>query len=389
MQWLRAEGARIIKVPIHGKSRWVLAPPRTLSAGLDWKGRGPDVVLQALRANLKRRGGEIMLATRARSLRIDQARCTGITAEQAGRSLTIEAATVLLADGGFQGNPDLVKRFISPRPEALTQRNAGSGSGDALLMAEEAGARLTDATSFYGHLLARDSLTNPGLWPYPTMDTLAGGAILVDRSGRRFIDEGLGGIAHSNAIARLGDPLAVTAIFDHAIWETTGRAELVPPNPQLVAAGGTLISAADLATLAEKIGLPAQALQQTIETYNKAVSIDQGEQLDPPRTSGRMFGESRSTGKRVSVAPVVTAPYYAVPLAVGISYTMGGIEIDAEARVIGRHGEPIPGLFAAGSCTGGVEGGPLGGYIGGYLKAVSLGLIAGQSIGTMIKARPT
>src|SRR4029077_18679492 len=46
MQGLRAEGARIIKVPIHGKSRWVLAPPRTLSAGLDWKGRGPDVVLQ-------------------------------------------------------------------------------------------------------------------------------------------------------------------------------------------------------------------------------------------------------------------------------------------------------------------------------------------------------
>ena len=43
MQWLRAEGAGIIKVPIHGKNRWVLAPPRTLSAGLDWKGRGPDV----------------------------------------------------------------------------------------------------------------------------------------------------------------------------------------------------------------------------------------------------------------------------------------------------------------------------------------------------------
>jgi fumarate reductase flavoprotein subunit len=252
-------------------------------------------------------------------------------------------------------------------------------------MAEEAGARLTDATSFYGHLLARDSLTNPGLWPYPTMDTLAGGAILIDRSGCRFIDEGLGGIAHSNAIARLDDPLAMTAIFDHAVWETTGRAELVPPNPQLVAAGGTLISAPDVATLAQKIGVPAQALQQTIETYNKAVSADQGERLEPPRTSGRMFGESRNAGKRVSVAPVTAAPYYAVPLAVGISYTMGGIEIDAQARVIGRNGEPIPGLLAAGSCTGGVEGGPLGGYIGGYLKAVGLGLIAGQSIGTMIR----
>ena len=84
MQWLRAEGARIIKVPIHGKSRWMLAPPRTLSAGLDWKGRGPDVVLQTLRANLKRRGGTFMSATRAMSLRMEQGRCVGVIAQQSG-----------------------------------------------------------------------------------------------------------------------------------------------------------------------------------------------------------------------------------------------------------------------------------------------------------------
>ncbi len=385
MQWLRAQGARIIKVPIHGKSRWMLAPPRTLSAGLDWQGRGPDVVLQALGKNLKGRGGALMLGTRARRLRMENGRCVGLAADQNGQTLIIEAANVLLADGGFQGNPDLVRRFISPRPDALTQRNAGSGQGDALLMAEEAGARLTDATAFYGHLLARDSLSNAALWPYPTMDTLAGGAIMVDRSGRRFIDEGLGGIAHSNALARSADPLAATAIFDQAIWDTTGRAELVPPNPQLASAGGTLISAPDLATLAAKIGVPADALQETVAAYNRAAVTDQGERLDPPRTSGRMFGESRNAGKRTSVAPVVQPPFYAVPLAAGISYTMGGIEIDAQARVVGRDGAPIAGLYAAGSCTGGVEGGPLGGYIGGYLKAVGLALIAAQSIGALVR----
>jgi fumarate reductase flavoprotein subunit len=383
MQWLRAEGARIIKVPIHGKSRWMLAPPRTLSAGLDWQGRGPDVVLQTLAANLKRRGGTLMQGARGQRLRMDEGRCVGLAADQNSQTLTIDAASVLLADGGFQGNPELVRRFISPKPEALTQRNAGSGQGDALLMAEEAGARLTDATAFYGHLLARDSLTNAALWPYPTMDTLAGGAIMVDRAGRRFIDEGLGGIAHSNALARSADPLAATAIFDQAIWDTTGRAELVPPNPQLVTAGGALISAPDLATLAAKMGVPADALRETVAAYNKAVSADAGEYLDPPRTSGRMFGESRNAGKRTSVAPVTQPPFYAVPLAAGISYTMGGIEIDAQARVIGRNGAPITGLYAAGSCTGGVEGGPLGGYIGGYLKAVGLALIAAQSIGAI------
>src|SRR5262249_22729204 len=75
MTWLRAEGARIIKVPIHGKSRWMLAPPRALSAGLDWQGRGPDVILQTLAANLKRRGGTLMQGTRARRLRMENGRC--------------------------------------------------------------------------------------------------------------------------------------------------------------------------------------------------------------------------------------------------------------------------------------------------------------------------
>jgi predicted oxidoreductase len=100
-----------------------------------------------------------------------------------------------------------------------------------------------------------------------------------------------------------------------------------------------------------------------------------------------MFGESRGAGPRVSVAPLNKPPYYAIPLAAGISYTMGGLEIDAQARVISRDGTPLPGLYAAGSCTGGIEGGPLGGYIGGYLKAVSTALLAADAIGATMKAK--
>jgi len=66
---------------------------------------------------------------------------------------------------------------------------------------------------------------------------------------------------------------------------------------------------------------------------------------------------------------------------------MGGIEIDAQTRVIGRNGTPLPGLFAAGACTGGIEGGPVGGYVGGYLKAVTLGLIAGETMAVSLVAR--
>jgi len=386
MGWLKAQGARIIKVPIHGRSRWMLAPPRTLSAGLDWKGRGPDVLLQTLAGNLERRGGTRLLGTRAEHLRLEGRRCSGVAARQGARTFDVTAQNVVLADGGFQGNPQLVQRFISPRPEALTQRSAGTGLGDALIMAEEAGARLTDASAFYGHLLARDSLGNPGLWPYPTMDTLVGGAIMVNRSGRRFLDEGLGGIALSNALARLADPLAATAIFDQAIWGGPGRTELVPPNPQLVSAGGKLIQAPDLAALAAMIEVPARQLQETVAGYNRAILAGAGAQLDPPRTSGRMFGESRGSDTRVNLLPIAKPPFYAIPLVAGISYTMGGIEIDAQARVIAQDGRAFPGLFAAGACTGGLEGGPLAGYVGGFLKAATLGLIAAETIGATVPA---
>ncbi len=386
MQWLRSQGAPMIKVPIHGTSRWMLAPPRTLSAGLDWQGRGADVLLQTLAGNLKRRRGALMLATRALRLCMEGKACVGVAVGQSDRVLDLRARNVLLADGGFQGNAQLVERFISPRPDCLTQRSAGTGQGDALMMAEAAGARLTEAGSFYGHLLARDSLTNSRLWPYPTMDTLVGGAIMVDRHGRRFLDEGLGGIALSNALARSDDPLAATAVFDQAIWNSAGRVELVPPNPQLLTAGGTLLSASGLAALATEIGVPVDNLQHTIATYNQAVAAGEGGRLDPPRSSGRMFGESRGSGKRVSLMPIAMPPYYAIPLVAGISYTMGGIEIDARARVIGKDGAAISGLYAAGSCTGGLEGGPLGGYVGGLMKAAGLGLIAAEEIGAMVDA---
>ena len=48
-----------------------------------------------------------------------------------------------------------------------------------------------------------------------------------------------------------------------------------------------------------------------------------------------------------------------------MTYTMGGIAIDGEARVLRSDGSVIDGLFAAGSATGGHEGGPSAGYTGG------------------------
>ncbi|OGA46308.1 MAG: hypothetical protein A3G25_13855 [Betaproteobacteria bacterium RIFCSPLOWO2_12_FULL_63_13] len=383
LRWLRDENVEITKSVNGEKIRWNLGPPYLRQPRQSWRGRGPHLALSRLVANFQKRAGRILYGTRAQQLLMNEGRCIGVRVEDGAGTSGIKAACVVLADGGFQGNADLLRRFVTPRPDRLAQRNAESGRGDALRMAEAVGARLTGMSSFYGHLLVQEALRNPDLWPYPTIDSLASSAIIVDETGARFVDEGLGGISLSNAIARLPDPLAATAIFDHVIWTEAGRHEFIPPNPYLRQLGGSVAEAEDLPSLAAALGLPGEALADTVRAYNHAVMNGHPTQLQPPRTPGRSFGQLRSSPDRLPVHPIRRGPFYAIRLCAGISYTMGGIKIDAKTRVIRDNGEPIPGLLAAGSCTGGLEGGPIAGYVGGLMKALCLGFVAG---GVAVKA---
>jgi fumarate reductase flavoprotein subunit len=384
MQWFRGEGAKFIKIARPGKaaSNWSLAPPRPATPGFSWEGRGPDAALRCLAKKFIECGGVFSLGTRAQDLTMSGGACVGVRGVHDGSELTVHARHVVLADGGFQGNPDLVRRFISSRPECLVQRNAGTGGGDALMMAEKIGAKLVGTNRFYGHLLVQEALRNDLLWPYPTIDTLASSAVVVDRTGRRFLDEGIGGVAMANIIAGLDDPLSVTTVFDNAIWETAGRSEFTPPNPYVVSSGGTLTSAGTLTELQEALGLPLGALSETIERYNRAVQSGGASAIEPARTPGRMFAVLRSSSARAELLSIVRPPFHAIRLCAGITYTMGGIAIDGQARALDGNGQPIPGLYAAGACTGGAEGGPMAGYIGGLCKALSLGFIAAQTIAT-------
>jgi fumarate reductase flavoprotein subunit len=388
LAWLREEGAEFVRRGIQGKQSFMMAPAKQFRAGLVWKGDGPDVFLNRLRANLQRRGGQVLQGARATRLIMQDGRCAGVETTSANGIQHVEARSVVLADGGFQANSELLRRFITRHPESLVQRNAGTGQGDAILMAEAIGAKLIDMDTFYGHLLAREAIHNPGLWPYPTLDSLTAASVLIGRQGNRLFDEGIGGITLSNRIASLDDPLSTTIVFDQAIWDTAGRDEMVPPNPSLQQAGGTLVTAGSLAELAQAIGVGAIQLERTVANYNAALREGRAHSLTPPRTAGQRFGVSRSDPGRVPPRPVEQPPFYAVPLSVGISCTLGGIAIDPSARALDNSGQPIPGLYAAGSTTGGLEGGPIAGYIGGLAKACFLGLIAAEAIAAGQGATP-
>lgn len=373
LAWLKQQGVRFIKAGPDGLRQNSLAPPGVRQTGLHWQGRAGDVMLRTLADALRRRGGVLTRGVEASELVMENGRCTGLVVREGGADVRLSARAVVLADGGFQADMELMRRFISPAPERLLMRNALSGRGSGVRMAEAVGARLVGMDRFYGHIQFRAAMEDERFWPYPVLDSLATAGIVVDGAGARFCDEGLGGVHVTNSIARLADPLAAWIVIDDAIWNGPGTDWLLPANPYLLSAGGALISAPTLEALAGKIGVPADGLARTVAATNAGT---QGTDGVPPRTTAPY-----------RAWPITQAPFHAVPVCAGVTYTMGGIATDAQARVLSQAGAPIPGLFAAGATTGGLEGGSRSGYSGGLSKSSVFGLIAGETLVAQLAAR--
>ena len=187
-------------------------------------------------------------------------------------------------------------------------------------------------------------------------------------TGITVTDEGQGGVCQANAIARLPDPLSAHLIMDDAMWQAEPKlTTTVAANPAMVTAGGPLVSAGDLAALAARIDVPVEALAETVRAHNHAVAANDFARLATPR----------SVKKHRPMAFAVP-PYHAVPLCAGVTGTMGGVVIDAQARAQRREGGVFPGLYAVGTPVAGLEGGPRAGYVGGLSKAFILGMLAAE-----------
>lgn len=376
MGWLRRQGAHLIRTQAQPYYSAILAPPGLRKAGVHWKGYGGDRLLRNLAGKLEahgrlERGVRIVDAQREPDGRF---RLAGRRPD--GDALTIFTKAIIFADGGFAGNQELVKAHISSQPQSLCARGAGTGLGYGVTIGGKLGAKLKDLDRFYGHVQARAAVKDQNLWPYPVVDHVATAAIVVDSAGRRFLDEGRGGVFIANQIACAPDPLGSFVICDESIWQGPGRAHRLPPNPSLPRAGGDVVTADTLEHLAHRIGVPAANLEATVDEHNRMLR-GEGEPAVP---------RSRD---RFAAWPVQDAPFHAIPVAAGITYTMGGLVIDAEAAVLDDGDRKIPGLFAAGATTAGLEGGPFAGYTGGLSKSLVLGLKAAESASLYAAGRGT
>jgi succinate dehydrogenase/fumarate reductase flavoprotein subunit len=193
-------------------------------------GRQVDVVglFRRWQRDVELAGGWVVRNTACTRLLIDDGRVKGAVVSGTDGMIEVEAGAVILATGGIVGDPELVASFVgSGADRALVRANPGS-VGDGFHLGRSAGAAASRSlASFYGHLVSypiRD-WGEPHFLPLTQYHSIH--CILVNRNGRRFVDESLGDEISNQDILKQPEGRAILLADD----ETRRRYVVTAPYP--------------------------------------------------------------------------------------------------------------------------------------------------------------
>ena len=356
IEWLGELDPEVI---LHNVAAFGGASVKRIHRPVDAEGKVLSVgayVVPLLKENVDARGIEVLLNTTATAIVRDADGICGVVATGPnGEAVNVSAKAVVITTGGFGANNDMIAS-IRPELDGFITTNAPGIQGQGILMAQAVGADTVDLEQIQLHPTVHVEGPNAVLI---TEGLRGDGAILVNQEGLRFFDE----VSTRDKVS--------AAEFE----QTGGYAWLIVDSRMSDASNviqgyiskGYAVSGESYEELAGAIGAPADVFAATMADWN--AKVEAKEDAD--------FG-------RVSFAsPLDQAPYYAIKVQPGIHHTMGGIKIDAMARVIDTEGNVIPGLFAAGEVTGGVHG---NNRLGGNAVAdfTIFGRIAGQNAAAFV-----
>jgi len=331
-----------------------------------------DAVVAALVRHARSIGVEIALGMQVDRLLVRDGEVCGVAVGDD----TLETSSVVLATGGFGANRKLVETYLPRLAEDdwYWYIGAATSSGSAFALGAQVDAQVV------GHGNSARLIT-PNFGNILEGGYLPGWLLVVNAEGRRFYDE----TSSYSVTAPIVDsqPAPVYAVFDDAakrasspstvevtkkvsVGKRDGRAQKwVDTMLEEQVERGTVLRASTLADLADQMGVPGERFTATVAAYNDDCAV----------------GTDTRYRKRSDVlTPVATAPFYATELRLShVAVTAVGLRIDSEARVIDDLGRPVPGLFAAGECTGGVVGETYVGSGNSITTAFVFGRVAGGS----------
>lgn len=247
---------------------------------------------------------------------------------------------VILATGGFAGNPDMLKQYNTKwdwsADTAIPTTNAFGHTGDAITLTRDLSAAVALVES-------------PMVFPYAdcqnySTETIVGdtgNCLIVGTEGKRFVDESLSREDISKAImAQSEEKMFIISDAENCLIDD-GITQFGADANKLIE-DGHLFRADSLEELAGLMGVDAKALTDTVDKFNGMVNS--GKDPDYGRT---VFTET---------SYVKTPPFYASPRTWAAHITLGGLVVDEHFQVLTEEGVPIEGLYCVGECACGFGG---------------------------------
>lgn len=380
------------ETPVGGGTGF-LAPEeeeRRAARRLEGLGRG---LLGALLKGLLDRGVRVVTSSTATDLVVEQGRVVGVRLEGGPDGDREVRATrgVVLATGGFERDPGLVRDFL--RGPLHHPPGAPSNTGDGLRMAMKVGARLgmmreawwAPVVTIQG--VPGEQHAGHGVQLVQRERTLPR-TIMVNDQGRRFTNEAanynsLGGAFHEfhpTSFRYENEPAWV--VFDQGFVDRYGGYGFAAGDD----VPGWIHRADSVAALADLVGLPPDALVATVARWNQICAG--GRDVDHGRGESAYDGwcgdRSHYPGRAATLGPLDQAPYYASPVHSSALGTKGGPRTTVDCEVLDVDGDVVGGLWAVGNAMAA----PTGMVYGGAGGTLGPAMVFGYRCGLSAAGRP-
>lgn len=304
-------------------------------------------MFRAMTERAKEQDVEFYLETPVEKLIVENDTVAGVIArENGGEEIEARAKAVIVATGGFGDNPEMIEEYTGLKVgEDFHPIRVPGLKGEGLKMCWEIGAAKEGiSVELIYHL--PDNMT------WFSLDTVMRQPnLLINQEGKRFMDEGVleNATYAGNAIMQQPGRCAYAIIDDrikrYYMKHGLDRISMVN-SPKAINAFDYQVdfakenkypyffTADTIEELAEKIGVNAEVLQETIDNYNDMCE----DRYDSE------FGKNPEFLRQIGKGKLYAAKFY--PSAYG---SIGGLKINEYCQVINTEGRVISGLYAAGT----------------------------------------
>ncbi len=337
----------------------------------------------SLRKGLIDAGVPVHYDTALTGLIVEGGRVVGVRAERDGSEVSIRARHgVILGSGGFEKNETLREKYLPAPTDAAWSTAAASNTGAGI----EAGVAIGAAVDLMDDAWWGPTIPLPsGPW-FCLAERNLPGSIIVNAAGRRFMNEALPYVEATHAIYE-GEATGVSHVPAWMIIDQRYRnrylfAGLSPrqPVPGRWYKFGTVRRADTLRGLATKIGVPTDALMETVVRFNRFATTGVDEDFHRGESAYDRYYADPRVKPNPSLHTIDRGPFYAVKIVPGDLGTKGGIVTDEHARALRPDGSVIEGLYAAGNVSSAVMGHTYAGPGATIGPAMTFGYLAAEDI---------